>query len=476
MAISSAGIGSGLNVQSIVSQLVAVESQPVKLLQSKGSTLSTKLSVFGQIKSELSSLQDAASALTSTTTWNSKSFTSSNAAAVTGTSTSAAAAGSFSVDVLNLVTTQSATVQVAGTYSAPEDYTLNIQLGARDKTTDAFTPGAAAAVPISVKSGQSLADIAASINAQSGVGVVATVITTATGQQLALRGSTAGANSGFQISASDSNGNTFADGLIQSPDGGTTFAKGGTWTTTQYAADARVKIDGIEITSATNTITGAVAGVTLNLLATTSSAASVTVDTDKPGIKTKIQAFQDAYNKVYADLKTQTAYNAASKTGGPLLGDNTALGMMSMLRNLVGASGPATSTLRRMSELGLEIQSDGSLKTNATKLDAALQDPANVKAFFSASTGTASGDGIAKRVYDFAFGALGVGGSVTSHSAAFQKAIDQNNANIDKLNLHIVAYQKQITAQYNTLDANMAKLSSLSNYVTQQITTWNKSS
>jgi flagellar hook-associated protein 2 len=477
MGISSAGVGSGLNVQSIVSQLVAVESQPVKLLQVKGNTLQNKMSIFGQIKSELSTLQDAASALTSATTWESKSFTSSNATAVTGTSTSSAAVGSFSVDVLNLVTTQSATLQVASGYTAPEDYKLNIQLGTRDKTTDAFTPGSAAAVSINVTAGQSLTDIAASINGNSTAGVVATVITTASGaQQLALRGNTAGASAGFQIGSSDANGNNFTDGLIQSPDSGVSFAKAGTWTTTQYALDAKVKIDGIEITSATNTVTGAVAGVTLNLLATTTSAASITVDTDKAGIKTKIQAFQDAYNKVYGDLKTDTAYNAATKTGGPLQGDNTATGLMSMLRNLVGAAGPANSgALRRLSDLGLEIQSDGSLKTNTTKLDAALQTPSNVKTFFSANTGTASANGIAKRVYDFAFGALGVGGSVSSHSAAFQKAIDQNNATIDRFNLHIADYQKQLLAQYNALDASMAKLNSLSSYVTQQITTWNKS-
>jgi len=106
MAISSAGVGSGLNVQSIVSQLVAVESQPVKLLQAKGSTLQTKLSVFGQVKSELASLQDAASALMSTSTWDSKSFTSSATANVTGTIGANAMLGTFRVAVTNLAAPQ----------------------------------------------------------------------------------------------------------------------------------------------------------------------------------------------------------------------------------------------------------------------------------------------------------------------------------------------------------------------------------
>jgi flagellar hook-associated protein 2 len=99
-----------------------------------------------------------------------------------------------------------------------------------------------------------------------------------------------------------------------------------------------------------------------------------------------------------------------------------------------------------------------------------------VKAFFSSSTGLASEHGIAKRIYDFTFGALGVNGNVSTHSSAFQKSIDQNNATIDKFNLHIAAYQKQLLAQYTALDTNMSKLNSLSTYVSQQLAQWNKTS
>ncbi len=498
MAISSPGLGSGLNITSIVSQLVAVESLPVQLLQKKSSVLQTKLSVFGQIKSELSALKEAASALTDLPTWNSKSFTSSNAA-VTGTSTSEAAVGSFSVEVQNLVTTQSATVEVPTGYQSTGTYTLNIQLGTRVSKTaqstqlakdDLFTPGSVKAEPITVKKGDTLADIAASINADSNSGVVATVITTTAGtQKLALRGSAAGANAGFQISSTGVT-STNPDGLLQEmlitdPTDATkqisqtpkVFANVGAWATTQYAADAKATIDGIAVTSSTNTITGVVAGVTLNLLSPTTSSASISVDTDKAGIKTKIQAFQDAYNKLYSDLKTQTAYDAASKTGGPLLGDNTANSMMSMLRNVVGANGPASgNSLLRLSDLGMQIQSDGLLKTNASTLDAAMQTPGNVKALFSGSSDSTGGYGIARRMYDFAFGALGVGGSVSTHSTAFQKSIDRNTADIDKFNSHIAAYQKQLLAQYTALDTNMAKLNSLSTYVSQQLAQWNKTS
>jgi len=465
MAISSPGLGSGLNINSIVSQLVAVEQQPIKLLQAKTSTLQNKMSVFGQIKSDLSALQDAASALMSATTWDSKTFTSNSASAVTGTATSTALSSSFAVQVNSLASGQSLkTTAVASTYTAPTTGTLSFQLGSWSGAV--FTAGAGAAVSVDVTSGDSLSTIAANINAKSTTaGVTATVVTTGTTQQLLVRGNSTGATAGFQITAS---AGLEAYGYSAPLTGG--------MTKTQTAADASITIEGIAVTSATNTVANAIPGVTLNLLATTTTAAQITIDTDKTAIKAKIQAFQDAYNKINTDLKTYTAYNSATKTGGPLLGDGTTTGLQSMLRTLVGANGPATSTLGRLSDLGIEVQRDGSLSTKSAKLDAALQDPANVKAFFSASTGTASGNGIARRIHDFAFGAVGVGGSVSTHSASFQKSIDRNNAAIDKFNLHLESYQKQLLARYTQLDTSMATLNSLSSFVSAQITQWNKSS
>jgi flagellar hook-associated protein 2 len=295
------------------------------------------------------------------------------------------------------------------------------------------------------------------------------VVTNGNTQQLILRGANTGTNSGFQVTTSAGLEQfqyySAASSIVQ-PTQGLLVAP-------TLATDATLTVEGIPVTSHSNTVVDAVPGVTLNLL-TANSTANVTVSTDKDAIKTKIQAFQDAYNKLNADLKAQTKYDAATKTGGPLLGDGTTVGIQSMLRALVGSNGPAESTIPRLSNLGLEIQSDGSLSTNSTKLDAAMQDPDNVKAFFATNTGTASSNGIAKRIYDFAFGANSVGGSVSSHSAAFQKSIDQNNATIDKFNTHIADYQKQLLAQYTRLDTNMTKLNSLSTFVSQQVAQWNK--
>ncbi len=481
MAISSPGIGSGLNITSIVSQLVAVEQQPVRVLQSKGATLQSKLSVFGTVKSDLSALQDAASALVSATTWDSKNLTSGNTSAVTGTATSSALSSAFSVEVTSLASGQSTkTGAVASSYVAPSTGTLSFQLGAWDANGN-FSAAASSAASVDVTAGDSLSTIAASINAKTATaGVTATVVTAGGNQQLLIRSNATGAQSGFQITATTTEleafGFTATPAVVNGAGTVTTPAVYSGMARTQTASDASLTIDGIAVTSATNTVTDAIPGVTLNLLSKTTSAAQISVDVDKTAIKAKIQAFQDAYNKINTDLKTYTAYNSTTKTGGPLLGDSTTAGLQNMLRTLVGSNGPSTSMIGRLSDLGLQIQADGSLSTKSTTLDAALQNPKNVKEFFSASNGTASDNGIARRIYDFSFGATGIGGSVSTHSAGFQKAIDQNTKAIDKFNAHIADYQKQLLARYTQLDTSMASLNGLSTFVSAQISQWNKSS
>jgi len=564
MAISSAGVGSGLNVQSIISQLVAVESRPVQLLQQKGSVLQTKISAFGQVKSDLSSLQDAATALMNASSWTSKTFASNNTSAVTGTVTSTALASTFALTVDQLAKGQSAKSGVfASDYKAPAAGTLSIQLGTWD-AGGTFSSAGSAAVSITVAKDDSLATIAASINAKSSTaGVSATVVTANGTQQLLLRGTNTGAAAGFQITAStglevfgtqtfkppfvapanatlslqldanafpgstpmsiavskgDSldaivtkiNANPPAAGIIASKvtalDGtqqlqlvdGTPAAvsfaltdnatsatypftqSNGAITRTQNAQDASITVDGVSVTSASNTVSDALPGVTLNLLATTPTSpttpALVTVGEDKDAMKAKIQAFQDAYNKLNTDLKSLTKYDATSKTGGPLLGDSTVTGLQSVLRSiLVGEVPTSVSSISSLSKFGMTIQADGSIKTDSTKVDAALQDTNNVKAFFGNSSTDSKQKGIARRFYDFVFAANAVDGTVSSHSAGFQKQVDRNNKTIDTMNAHLADYQKQLAAQYTALDKNMAKLNSLSSYVSQQVTTWNKS-
>jgi flagellar hook-associated protein 2 len=235
-------------------------------------------------------------------------------------------------------------------------------------------------------------------------------------------------------------------------------------------------IDGIAVSSSTNQVSDAVPGVTLNLTATTSTPAQITVGLDKDAIKSKISGFVTAYNSIRTTLNSLLAYDSAAKTAGALQGDGTAQGLQSMLRNLVGANGPSGTTFSRLSDLGIQMQRDGTLTTNATKLDTALQNPTAVQTFLSAASGTSSTDGIARRIRDFARAADQTDGTVTTRGNALQSAIDRNSRDIDNMNTRIASIQTALYKQYNTLDTNLGKISSLSSFVTQQITQWNKSS
>ena len=492
--LSSPGIGSGLDVNSIVSKLVAVESLPLQVMQAQASTIQTDISAFGQISSDLASLETASSALQDPSTWNSLTLTSSTPAAITGSTTSGALAGSLSVQVNSLATSQTVasmampTGQAIGTAG-----TLTFQMGTWNSdgsfTNASGVNGGTAPGPvtINVTATDTLATIAASINSQSSAaGVSAQVVTSGTTQTLLLTGNSTGAASGFEVTPSsglDSLGYYASTSTTQVPasttNGVTTpahFPSGGGLTQSTAASDASLVIQGIAVTSPSNTVTSALSGVTLNLLTTTSSPAQITMSVDTASITSKIQAFQTAYNQLNSDIATNTAYDSTSKTGGPLLGDTTTYGIQSMVRSIIGATGPSTSTIGRLSDLGIQIQADGSLSTNSTTLAAALQNPSNVQAFFSASSANGTNDGIATRMYNFSFGALGVNGAATVHTAGYQTALTNNTNDQDTFNTHIAAYQSQLLAQYNALDTTMGSLSSLSSFVTAQLAQWNKSS
>lgn len=476
MAISSAGIGSGLDVSSIVSQLMSIEKQPLTQLQTKATGLQTKLSAYGTVKSALSGLQDAASKLLDTSSWKAKTFTSNNTSAVTGSATTGALATSFGLKVIDLAQVQSTRSSGVATGTAlGSSGRLDIQLGEWSGTT--FTAGSSSSVSVNVSDTDTLTDIATKING-AGAGVTAVVVKTGTNDQLLLRGNTTGAASGFQIKTFDGGGTAITDGTTGvgklAYDYSSTSSAFYGMTPTQAAQDASIEIDGIAVTSASNTVTNAVPGVTLNLLTETTTAATITIGEDTASIKTKLEAFQTAYNKVATTLTDLTKYDAATKKAGTLQGDSTAVGLQSVLRSMLGASGPSGTTFTRLSDIGMEIQRDGTLSLNSTKLEAALKSTSDLNTFFTASTGSSATDGMARRINSFIQQANGVDGNVSGRSSVLQASIARNTKDQDALNVRLTQRQAALYKQYNALDTKMGTLSTMSTFITQQVAQWNK--
>lgn len=479
MAITSQGIGSGLDVNSIVSQLVAIEKQPLKLLQTKASSLQTQLSLYGTLKSQASTLGDAAAVLAQSSGWNLQKATSSNTNAVTVSLGASTTATSLTVDVTQLAQAQSsASAGVAAGSALGLEGTLSITMGtwSGDATALGFTPGSAAALDITVDYGDTISSIAQRINDSSTAGVTAIVLKDGTNERLVVRSKTTGEAQGFAITTTGSAGlSQFAindaagavDSTNTSPSSGMAMS--------QVAQDAKAKINGATITSTTNKLSEVVPGVTLQLLTTTTSAANITIEDDTATMQKNVQALVDAYNALNTTIAGATKYDATTKTGGPLQGDSTTVGLLSTMRATIGSSSTG-STYSRLSDVGLELQTDGSLKLNATRFGTALTNLENLKKLFTTDNSDSSTNGFGLKIRDFARALVGYEGRVTNKNTALQSAITRNGKEQDRVNERAARVETSLRKQYTALDAQMAKLTGLSSYVTSQLAQWNKSS
>jgi len=316
-SISSAGIGSGLDVSSIVSSLMAVETQPLTKLQTVASTMQTKLSAFGQMQSFVSSFRDAAAQLQTASNYAVTTATSSDTTSVGASSTTKAIPGSYAVSVTALASTQS-TVSTSGQFSAGTDAvgtgSITISLGTWSTGQTSFTAKSGSTdvvIPIGA-SENTLAGIRDKINAAN-AGVSATLVTDATGTRLALQSSATGAANGFRVTVSDDDAaNTDALGLSRlafDPPSATT----GT-TLTQSAANTKASINGIAVETTGSTLSDVVDGMTFNLSKVTTTPVTVSVTRNTDSVKSLMTNFVGAYNALASFLSSATSYDASTQT------------------------------------------------------------------------------------------------------------------------------------------------------------------
>lgn len=473
--ISSAGIGSGLDVNSIVTQLMALEHRPLTALQTKASTIQSTVSEYGKIQSTVSTLRDLSVKLASKATWGQTVATSSGTAV--SASVNGSTAGTYTVEVSSLANVQTLASTAQPATTALGAGTLHIELGTwgggSNGAPSTFAPsGTPPAVDIAVSATDTMADVRDKINGAS-AGVTAMIMTDASGSRLLIRSNTTGAANGFRTSVADADGNnTDAAGLstlaYDPSTGGAQMAR------SQIAADAVATVNGLAVTSASNTLANIVDGLTLNLNAPTTAPVTVNVVTDTDSLKKTITDFAAAYTAVYKLIATDTKYDATSKQGGILQGDSAAVGLQNQLRALAGGLSGASTTLSRLSDAGLQIQADGSMTVNSNKLDSALGNLAEITKLFSNSNLTdPTQDGFAKRFRTATDAMLGVDGSITTRTTGLGYQLQRNQKDQDTLNVRLADIEKRMRAQYTALDTQMASFSTQSSYITQQIAAWN---
>ena len=474
--ITSLGIGSGLDANSIVTQLVALERKPIELLQTEADRIEARISSFGRIQSALDSLRSAARTLTDSSTWQAVSASSSDATSVAASVSAGTSSGAYSVSVSALAASQlTATSALATSSTTVGKGTIRIEIGTWASDLSSFSAkSGTSAVDISIGDGEdTLEGIRDKINETDGLGVRASIVNDASGARLVLQSTATGAENGFRVQVTDDDANNADDSglsrLAYDPAGGAAVA-----TRPQAARNASATINGLDISSASNTLVDVIDGVTLTLGQVTTGNIDITVAQDNASMRKSIDGFVSAYNDIVKLLREQTKYDAASKTAGTLQGDRTAIGILSQLRSAFGLESSASSVFGRASDLGLQVQTDGTIKVDSTALEEGFEDLDELQAFFATDTDSSATNGLAYRLRSLTDSLLGTDGAMESRQEGLRELLSRNSDRQATLEERVAATEKRLLAQYQALDLNMARLSGLQNYVSQQISNWNK--
>lgn len=477
-AITSLGIGSGADINSIVTQLTALESRPLVQMRNAANVLQTQVSSYGQLSSLFGALQSAANNLTGSSLWTRSTATSSDDTAVAVVGGSTAAAGSYAVSVQKLAANQTvvSTTSYADASALVGSGTLTLDLGTWDLPPMNFLPQVGRSpVTLPITASDTLQTLRDKINGL-GAGVNASIVTDSNGARLSLRSSSSGANNGFRLSVADGDGNNAdASGLSRfafNPGGGSTQME-----QKLAASNAEATVNGIAVVSASNELSGVIDGLTLRLRKEGLASTSIAISSDRDAVKTAIQSFADAYNTLSKAITDQTKYDPGTKVGGPLQGDSAATGLQRQLRNLLNVASGASATFGRLSDVGLQVQRDGTLKVDAGKLDNATANLTELKkAFSNSDTGNSANDGFARRYAALATQVLGTDGSLTTRTEGLRNRITKNGEDQANLSDRVERFRARLVAQYTVLDGNLSKLNALSSYVTQQMAMLNNAS
>ena len=467
--LSSQGIGSGLDVNSLVSKLMAVERLPITALDTKTTAIQAQISSYGTLKSTLATLQDTAYTLSQASLYNSTTASSSDSTVFTASTSSTAQAGSHSVAVTSLASAQR--LQSTGFASSATSIgtgSLTFEFGTWTGTSFANNPDKITKT-VTIASGQdSVQGIANAVNAAK-IGVTATVINDGSNSYLTFAPADSGTANALKISVSgDADGiNTDTTGLSQ-----LAYDKAGPANMTQSAAaaDAVLFVDGIKVTKSLNTITDAISGVTLNLLNLSPSATtqSLTVSRDNSGVQPAVEGFVKAYNDAATMLADLLSYNPATKTAGSLQSEGTVRSIQNQLRsamtNLVtGLPGGLSS----LSDIGVSFQRDGSLKLDSVKLQSALKDPLkDVGALFVGSGGV---EGYGTRINNLFKSMFATSGLFATRTAGLNTSVADIAKRKAVLESRMTGIEARYRAQFTALDTLMASMTTTSTFLTQQL-------
>ncbi len=440
MAISAPGLGSGLDISSIVSQLMEVESQPLTRLNQKEAKVQAEISAYGSLKSALSSFKSSLSKLTSEDTFQSTKTSSSDADVLSVTSGTGAVTSSYDIKVNRLAQQHklgSSEFAAETTFGGGPNDRLTITSG-----TDSFE--------IDLSTAMTLEEIQAAINVEANdTGITAGLISGDSGMQtLILSSGSSGYEDRVQLSFSgDVNAATFNFAMLNRDADDQALGS-------EQDLDASLTIDGVPVTRGSNSIDDAVAGLTLNLK--TTGEATVSTSKDPLVAKKAVEGFVNAYNALKGQLSTLSSNGASSSVIRGI--ENQIRGVMN------GVSGQGVYAY--ISQMGVTTNSDtGKLEFDGTKLDAALADnPDSVISFFAAED-----SGFATRMDGMLAGYLDSDGVIDSIIDGANSRIKDISRSRESLERRLESTEQRYLQQFSALDSLMANMNSTSDYLASQL-------
>jgi flagellar hook-associated protein 2 len=441
------GIATGLDTNSIIDQLLAIDRQPETLINQQSTIETARENALQSIQTSMQSLQAASQALRAPSLWSNTQTVTSSSSSITAVLTGGAAAGGFQIGVSRLASaaqvTQSTTLAAANAND-----TLHIQVGS-GTTAD-----------ISVTAGDTLSTIASKINSNSNSQVYASVVN----NQLVLSGQVTGQANSIKVTS---------DGTLASDLG---------MTQTLQAQDANFTLNGQPQTSASNTVTSALAGVSITLNGTTASDATLVVSAPAPSasnITSAVQAYVTAYNStvdlIYGyvnDPKVANPTTDAQREAGMLQGDPQLLSILSNLReaatttmsglpagsNYLGNIGLSTGAAVGSGTISQDSL-EGKLTLDTTALQSALASNFNgVKQLFTNATGSYSSEGLSQRMDDIINPQAGPNGILNSRITSEASLITSYASQVADIEQRVTLHEAQLRTQFTNMETAVAQL------------------
>lgn len=467
---SSSTTGSSLNVSALVSGLMTIANAPLNTLNAKQTSYQSKISAYGLMQSNVATFQTAAQALTNSTTSGLLAYktTISDPTVLTATANTTAIAGSYTINASTLAQAQNlvAIGQASSTTAISNGVatTVNFNFGTITGTPTGgtypagttFTSNGTATKSIVIDStNNTLQGIAGAINAAN-MGFTASIINdgSATPFRLTLTSNTTGASNSVSISTVGGDG-TINTLLANDPTAVQHLNQ------TVAAQNANFTVNGIAVTSTSNTVTTAIPGVTLNL-AKAATPATLTVARDTTAATTAVSNFVSAYNTLYSSLQAVSDYKSTS----PLAGDQTIRSLQTQLRSI--AAGAVTGgTMTNIGQVGISFSSAGVMQLDSTKLATAMSTNYNdVVNLFTSATGYGT---LFNNLATTTNASSALGGTFAVQTDSLNQSVKNTTDQIAVMQTRLTALQKQYTTQYSSLDMLLTSMNSTSNYLTQQL-------